>query len=154
MKTNVLTVLVLLGMAAWRNADAEEPEHRFGAGLIVGEPTGASLKYFFNDKFAVDGLLGQSFQHDNDFYIHSDVLYHIDLFKLDEGRLPIFFGVGLRGRFDDGREDSAGVRVPVGVSYMFDRIPVDVFFEVAPIFDFTPKSRTDYSVGVGARYWF
>jgi len=150
MKTRTLIVL----MSAWLgiNAHAQDVEHKFGAGLIVGEPTGASLKYFFNQKMAVDGLLGHSFQHDNDFYIHADFLYHINLF--DTERLPIYFGAGLRGRFDDRREDSAGVRVPVGISYMLDQIPVDVFFEVAPIFDFTPKGRTDYSVGVGARYWF
>jgi hypothetical protein len=152
MKKVILTGL--LGTVAWMSADAQELERRFGAGLTVGEPTGATLKYFFTDKWAVDGVLGRSWQHDNDFYIHADVLYHIELFKVSEGRVPIYFGAGLRGRFDDHRDDRAGVRVPVGISYVFEKIPVDVFFEVAPIFDFTPDYKTDYSVGVGARYWF
>ncbi len=36
-------------------------EHRFGAGIILGEPTGVSLKYWLNDTMAIDGAIGASF---------------------------------------------------------------------------------------------
>ncbi|HEU0038897.1 MAG TPA: hypothetical protein VFR76_06460, partial [Verrucomicrobiae bacterium] len=65
---------------------------RFGAGLILGEPTGASLKYWLNDTMALDGAIGWSFHRETDLHLHSDVLWHkFDLFSVPEGRLPLYF---------------------------------------------------------------
>jgi hypothetical protein len=33
---------------------------RLGAGIIIGEPIGGSLKYWFNDTLAIDGAVGWS----------------------------------------------------------------------------------------------
>jgi hypothetical protein len=154
MKTGSLVALVATIAVTPLPAEEQNQEHRFGAGLMLGEPIGANLKYWFTDKLAIDGALGRSFRHDNDFYLHSDVLYHLDLIDVDKGRLPLYFGGGLRARWDDDRDTRAGVRVPVGITYIFEDIPVDVFFELAPVFDFTPKYKTDFTVGIGARYWF
>jgi len=127
---------------------------RFGAGAVFGEPTGASLKYWLNDTMAVDGVIGVGFHEETDFYLHSSFLWHkFDLFSVPKGRLPLYFGVGPRLKLRDGQE-RFGVRVPVGVSYMFEDTPVDVFLEVAPILDFTPSVRGGFTVGIGARYWF
>jgi len=130
-------------------------EGRFGAGLILGEPTGASLKYWLNDTMALDGAVGWSFHRETDLHLHSDVLWHkFDLFSVPEGRLPLYFGVGARVKFRDHDHDQVGIRLPVGVSYIFEKIPVDIFLEVAPIIDFTPAVRGGFSAGIGARYWF
>jgi len=129
-------------------------DNRFGAGLILGEPTGLSLKYWLNESFAVDGGLGGSFHRDNGVQLHSDVLWHkFDLFDVSTGRLPLYFGVGGRLKFEDG-DDRFGIRFPIGVSYMFDHRPIDVFFEVAPILDVAPSVSGTFNVGVGARFWF
>ena len=128
---------------------------RFGAGLMVGEPTGASLKYFFTDKFALDGGVGWSFHRETDLHLHGDALWHVhDLFDTKEGQLSLYFGAGARVKFRENAEDRFGLRIPLGVSYKFDRAPVDVFVEVAPIIDFTPSTDGSFSVAVGARYWF
>ena len=128
---------------------------RFGVGVILGEPSGLSLKYFLTDTFAVDGALGWSFHNETDFHIHSDALWHIhDLFDTNEGQLSLYFGVGARVKFREHAEDRIGVRIPLGVSYKFDRAPVDLFVEVAPIIDFTPSTDGSFSAAVGARYWF
>ena len=37
---------------------------KLGAGIVVGEPIGPSLKYFFSDSLAIDGALGWS-AHDH-----------------------------------------------------------------------------------------
>lgn len=129
---------------------------RFGAGIILGEPTGASLKYFFNDTMAIDGALGWSSHDDTELYLHSDVLWHnFDLIPVSQGRLPVYFGVGglVRVR-DNNRDNEAGIRVPVGLSYMFDNAPVDIFVEIAPALDLTPGTRGEIEGGVGIRYWF
>lgn len=142
---------------AWNPAPASvDYVGRLGVGLIVGEPTGASVKYWFNDKMAVDGAAGWSFHDHSDFYVHGDVLWHdFDLLPVSHGLLPVYFGVGAMGRIrNDNRDNEVGIRVPVGVSYMFDRAPVDVFVEVAPGVDVAPTVRADITGGVGIRYWF
>ena len=131
-------------------------DRRFEVGAIFGEPTGASLKYWFNEQFAIDGALGWAFhQEDIDFYIHSDVLYHVhDLFHVSRGELLPYVGLGLSAKFRDDHDDIWGIRFPIGVTYLFDNCPVSIFGEVAPVLDVAPGARGDFSVGVGARYRF
>lgn len=135
--------------------DTSYPGHRFEAGAIFGEPTGVSLKYWLNDTMAVDGAAGWSFHDDSDFYIHSDVLWHkFDVFDVSRGRLPLYFGVGGLANFRDHRDDIVGIRVPVGVNYLFEDAPVSLFLEVAPVLDIAPSTRGDITAGVGVRFCF
>jgi hypothetical protein len=129
---------------------------KFGAGLIVGEPTGASLKYWFNDLVAIDGAIGLSLHDHSDLYLHSDILWHnFDLIPVSQGKAPVYFGVGGLLRFrNSGEDDQFGIRVPVGVSYLFDNAPVDIFAEIGPALDLTPAVRGEVTGGVGIRFWF
>jgi len=47
-----------------------------------------------------------------------------------------------------------GVRVPVGISYLFDSVPVDLFLEVAPVVDLVPSTGLGWNSGIGIRYYF
>src|SRR5262245_13230596 len=68
---------------------------RLGLGMMFGEPTGASVKYFFSDQFAIDGGAGWSFHRETDFQVHSDALWHVhDLFDSNEGQFSLYFGAG------------------------------------------------------------
>jgi hypothetical protein len=129
---------------------------RFGAGVIIGEPIGASLKYFVNDTMAIDGALGVSLHEHSGLYLHGDVLWHnFDLVPVSQGKLPLYLGVGglLRLR-NSNYDDQFGIRVPVGVSYLFDNAPVDIFAEIGPALDLTPSVRGEVTGGVGIRFWF
>jgi len=164
----VLTLVSLLGVASQADEAAKttsttsslsiseaDSGGRFGAGVLLGEPTGASLKYWLNDTMAIDGGIGWSFEGENDPHVHSDVLWHrFDVFPVSEGRLPLYFGVGARVKFREDRSDRFGIRAPVGVSYIFPDKPVDVFVEVAPVLDLAPSTRLGFMAGIGARYWF
>jgi hypothetical protein len=139
--------------AAMRPID--DPTGRFGVGLILGEPSGVSLKYFWNETMAIDGAVGWSFHRETDLHLHSDVLWHnFDLFPVAEGQLPLYLGVGGRAKIREHEEDRLGVRVPIGVSYIFEDLPLDIFAEVAPVLDFTPSTRGGFTLGIGARWWF
>jgi hypothetical protein len=132
---------------------------RFGVGIILGEPTGASLKYWLNDTIAIDGAIGASFNDDADddssFYLHSDLLWHnFDLIPVPRGRLPVYIGAGALVRFRDDEDNQVGVRIPVGLSYMFDNAPIDIFAEIAPAIDVAPDVRGEVTGGIGIRYWF
>jgi hypothetical protein len=131
------------------------PERKFEAGLILGEPTGASLKYWLSDTFAVDGAVGWSFHDETDLHLHSDVLWHnFDVFDVSKGQLPLYVGVGARVKFRDNRDDLVGIRVPVGINYLFENSPVSLFLEVAPVIDVAPSVRGGFTAGIGARFRF
>jgi hypothetical protein len=58
-------------------------------------------------------------------------------------------------RFREGnRDNQAGIRAPVGVSYIFDDLPIDIFAEIGPALDVTPDVKGEITGGIGARYWF
>jgi hypothetical protein len=129
---------------------------KLGVGLTVGEPTGATLKYWLNNTLALDGAFGWSSHDHTDLYLHSDVLWHnFELISPSRGRLPVYLGVGGLARFrDEHRDNQFGIRIPVGLSYMFDRVPLDIFAEIAPAIDVAPYVRAELTGGIGIRFWF
>jgi hypothetical protein len=99
--------------------------------------------------------VGWSFHRETDLYLHSDVLWHnFELFPVAQGQLPLYLGVGGRVKIREHAEDRLGVRVPIGVSYIFEDLPLDIFAEVAPVLDFAPSTRGGFTLGIGARWWF
>ncbi|MBS1546575.1 MAG: hypothetical protein JST38_20530 [Bacteroidetes bacterium] len=156
---------LLLAVASYTKAQSSG----FGAGIILGEPTGISLKGWISGDRAVDGALAWSLRDGAYFSIHADYLFHnMDLIKLGKGKLPLYYGPGLRlrtwnnnrywhhGRWydNDGNSASLGVRFPVGLDYLPEKAPVDVFLEVVPGLDLVPATDFDISGAIGVRYWF
>jgi len=130
-------------------------ERPFEVGAIFGEPTGLSLKYWVSPTMAIDGGAGWSFDDDTDFHLHADLLWHnFEWLPVPKGALPVYFGVGARGQFRDNRDDRAGIRFPIGMSYLFEDVPVSIFVEVAPVLDVVPSTHGDLTAGIGARYRF
>ena len=137
----------------------------FGAGIMLGDPTGISLKTWLNSDRALGfgiawGAVGDGYVH-----LHADYLFHNHtLITVSKGKLPLYYGPGLRVRFwgdndhdDDGDDDSSadlGVRFPVGLAYLFDGAPVDIFIEIVPTLDLVPSTDFDLDAAIGARYWF
>jgi len=153
-------VAILIGLVS-ASAFAQE---QFGIGVILGEPTGLSVKYWLDDKHAVDGAAAWSFWDGDGFQLHSDFLWHnLDLFDDPggcSGKLPLHYGVGARlkfrdenGKHDDGHDTVFGIRAPVGLSYLFDGKPFDVFLEIAPILDLAPDIELNFSIALGMRFY-
>ena len=161
MKSTILSSIALTGLLVIQAASlsAEEAQtltqdKKFGVGLMLGQPTGASLKYWLSDVSAIDGVVGLSLD-DIDFSVHADYLYHFNnVVHLNENRLAFYVGGGPRYRVREHKDDLFGIRTVGGVAYIFDKAPVDVFFEVGPVFDLTPDLKVRYTVGIGARFWF
>jgi hypothetical protein len=126
----------------------------FGLGPMVGEPTGLTMKFWFSERSAVDGGLGWSFVDPDGFQLHADYLYHaVDLFRSESGELPLYFGVGGRAKFVDHGDNRAGIRGPIGLSYLIPNARIEVFAEVAPILDFAPTTTLEWNGGVGLRFY-
>ena len=126
----------------------------FELGVILGEPTGFSAKYWTTVSTALDFGAAWSFEGDGQFHFHCDYLFHnFDLIKVDRGSLPVYFGIGGRVRFDEG-DSRLGLRIPIGAEYLFDAYPMSLFFEIAPIVDFAPETEASVNGGFGIRYVF
>ncbi len=147
--TILLTPFLLLSAQAYAAGD-------FGLGVIAGEPTGPCFKYWTSQKTAVDGAVAWSMSSNARMHLHADYLIHnFTLIKVEKGRMPFYFGIGGRIRFAEGNaDDHIGIRIPVGLAYLFDNSPVDIFFEVVPILDLTPDTDLDFNGALGVRYFF
>jgi len=132
---------------------ARSQEKDFGLGIILGEPTGISAKKWLDDKSALDGAVAWSLVTPSSFHLHADYLYHdFNIFNVKKGKLPLYFGIGFRIRIGD--EDRIGIRIPVGICYIFEQSPLDIFFELGPVLDLTPATRLRLTSSVGIRYFF
>ena len=140
----MITICLPVGLSA--------QEKGLGLGVVFGEPTGISGKFWLDGKRAIDAGIAWSF-HDKGFlHLHADILWHFpEAIKL-EARLPLYVGIGARVRFDDPAR--VGIRVPVGLAWWVDEIPLDVFLELVPILDLTPATKFSMNGGVGVRYFF
>jgi hypothetical protein len=125
-----------------------------GIGLILGNPTGLSGKYWLSESHAVDGGLAWSFGKHSNLSLHSDYLLHNQeaFFFNDTVPLDLFYGIGARMEFDDDIE--LGVRIPVGLVHNLKQDSADVFAEIAPILDFVSRTGLELHFAVGGRYYF
>ena len=141
--------ILLLGIVSL-NLSAQDSG--FGLGIIIGEPTGVSLKTWVSQKHAIDGGIAWSLTNDW-FHIHADYLIHnFDLINVSKGELPFYFGFG--AKIGIGNDFSLGARVPVGLAYLFDDAPLDVFVEVVPALQLINQIQFQMNGGIGIRYWF
>lgn len=134
----------------------------FGLGFMLGAPTGLSGKYFLGPDTALDFGIGAYYRYrDGDgVHLHADFLWHpAVLVKADAFWLPLYFGIG--GRFlDHGNHGHLGARVPIGISFDFNNVPLDIFLEMAAVLDFALDDDDhgviygDVNGAVGVRYWF
>jgi len=125
----------------------------FGIGIIIGEPTGISMKGWLTSKSAIDAGLAWSFIDETSFHIHADYIWHsFDLIKTKE-ELPVYYGIGGRIKIDD-HDTRIGLRMVGGIEYIFKDAPLDIFFEVAPILDLAPATKLSANAGLGARFFF
>jgi len=125
----------------------------FGIGVILGEPTGISAKYWVSTRNALDAGLAWSFRHKGYVHIHADYLWHVPL-KI-EGVNQLAFYVGIGGRLGISSGSALlGARIPIGLVYWPQSVPLDLFLEVAPILDLTPATEFSVNGGVGIRFYF
>jgi len=164
MKTATASIVaLLLGFSSISQAQVNQREG-FGIGVIVGEPTGLSLKKWINDTQAIDAGFAWSFSDNDSLHLHADFLMHtIDLLQAPEaqGELPLYVGIGGRIKLRDenngngnDHDDRVGIRIPVGICYLFESAPVEIFGEIVPVFDFVPDSDFDLNAAIGARIYF
>lgn len=176
-------------IAALQSADARprpvgqrskfQANKTFGIGLMFGAPTGLTGKYFLSPSTALDFGVGTiyGYRERRGLHLHADHLWHpFNLTKTEAFELPLYFGIGGRLLYGDrcyryeGRDcdyyyrsyTALGVRAPLGISFDFNKVPLDIFIEFALVLDFLVDrdSRYDGPVyadvngAIGIRYYF
>ena len=125
----------------------------FSVGVATPAPTGLTFKLWLTRLTAVDLFAEWDFNGDK-YSFHADYISH-DYERLDakESNLMFYYGYGVRALDEGKTSDSvAGVRLPLGVSYLMDDPPLDVFGEIAPRVNVVPSTNFGLDVMIGVRY--
>ncbi len=155
MKSAIIIFMFLIMVLPFQ---ASAQKRNIDVGVILNDPVRLSVKKWLGKTTAVDGAF---FLKNNGkdtasgaFELHLDYLKHnFNLLQIDEGSLPVYYGIGIRIQND--QELKASIRIPAGISFRFKNAPVSVFFEYAFLFDVTtPQSNLQSESAFGIRYSF
>jgi hypothetical protein len=144
-------ILILFGCLA--GLSFGQSKHNIGLGIMFGEPTGLSFKMWNRQTVAFDAGAAWSFVGGKFFQLHGDLLFHnFSLFRVETGRMALYYGFGGRIKFADST--TVSLRVPIGISYEFERTPAELFLEVVPMIDLIPATEVNMAGAIGFRYYF
>ncbi len=151
MKKLVLSSLLLSLLFAFSfttDAFSQDRHSNTELGIILGEPTGLSLKMWQSDNTAFDAGIAWSFGGSGSVHIHSDYLRH-NWLDTDTGGLALYYGLGARVKLAD--DPRLGARIPIGLQFNIPDTRLSAFFEVAPLLDLVPETTFDVNGGLGIR---
>jgi len=129
----------------------------FGLGLELGDPGnwGITGKVWIDRRNAFQGAVkipGGAAILQLDYLWHDFDLIHM---KNGEGEWPFYIGVG--GDLSLETPTAFAARLPVGISYIFNKrnVPVDIYLQLVPtLWFYTDRARFDLYPEVGAHYYF
>ncbi|MBI1860742.1 MAG: hypothetical protein HYR96_07485 [Deltaproteobacteria bacterium] len=162
MRCFVARVLVLALLVIGGAARGEE--RGTGIGVIIGEPTGLTAKVWKGGGRSVDMGLAYSLGYYLLFY--SDYLVHFWEEPSNVGQLSPYIGIGAvvlaasggpighHYFWGNGAAVGAGLRIPVGISWVPRDVPLGVFAEIVPGVGILPSSFAFFQGGIGIRYLF
>lgn len=120
-------------------------------GVVLGEPIGATAKFWLDDRLAFDLGAGLS---DGNAGFWGDILWHDWglLPRPADGKLGAYLGAGPQIRAGD--DTRFGIRTIIGVSWKLATRPLEFFAEAGPLFRLTQGGQLDAVGGVGLRFSF
>lgn len=122
-------------------------------------PVGLNAKVWLDNRQAVTGATSLLFAEDDlgplSFWIlEANYLFHnFEPLSVEEGDLGLYVGPGVQLLAREGSDDFA-FRAPIGLNYLFDTAPADVFIEVAPTLQITDPTMLRFDGAIGFRYYF
>lgn len=146
-----ILVFVLTALATCGAAEAQGKG--FGLGIIVDDPTGISTKLWTGKSTAIDAEFAWSHDGDDFLYLHGDFLFHNQHLSQEvKGKFLTYYGIGAKAEFADSNK--VGLRIPLGIDYIFPKSPLDAFFELVPQLDLVPATEVDLKAAIGIRFVF
>ena len=162
-------------VAAVSSPEVSAHESRVGnnaVGIIFGEPTGFSGKFWQDSTHAID--IGLAFSFNSFFLTYADYLFHFPgaFGRSSEfvSQLNPYLGPGAvlfvstasstfstrdnRTYFDRSNSIGLGVRFAAGIEWLAPKTPIGVFVEIAPGIGIIPGTFGFVQGGLGVRYYF
>jgi hypothetical protein len=130
------------------------PKHiyGFGIGIIIGEPTGISLKFGNFPVLGIAWSLGNVLHINCDYWLHNTSLSEPFLWYVGVGG-KILFGEVREGKNKvEGNEFGLGARIPVGIQVYLIKNKLELFGEIVPGILLIPSTGFDIDFGIGLRY--
>jgi hypothetical protein len=134
-----------------------------GFGIILGDPTGLTLKHWVSRDQAIAASLGGSYFGAP--RIGVDYLWHFNAFRSNTvilyGDVGAVIGLGKgvrwwgdRGyKYYDRDQTRLGVRGMFGVNVLPRGTPLEFFLELGPLLGIAPGFGTAIDVGLGMRFY-
>lgn len=164
-------VLIIVSSSLPRSTSASQSSEKlgeFGAGIILGNPSGLSGKLWLERKQAID--FGLAFSLSSYFQVFSDYLLHFPNAFGKRGefvsRLSPYIGIGGTLAISTGSDQNSrpfsdrkdftglGVRIPLGIEWIPQTPSIGVFIELVPGLFIIPGTEGFLNWGMGARYYF
>lgn len=137
---------LVIGVLIFLNSESQA--YSLGLGIVLGGPTGISLKAKPGGRNSIDGAIGLS----DRLTLQGHYVIHHDRY--------LYYGIGARLRLasddnDNGKDDNdmaIYARAPLGLRYFIDRI--ELFGEAAILMRLTPSTDLSIDLAAGIRYYF
>ena len=132
-----------------RTTSSQSLLREWGVGLVIGDPTGVTVKYWQDNTRAYEFALGTNLGVAG-IGVHADYLHHIYVFE-DTPEAPVYVGGGV---FLGGSNEffTTGIRGTAGLAYMFEQ-PFDVFMQLSPQLAVVPEITFYITFSIGARVY-
>ena len=126
----------------------------FGMGMILGNPTAFSIKWWTGNKSAIDASLGYHYGNMNHLHLNSDLLLHLWTIEKEQDLIKIYFGPGAGLGFISDLSITA--RAPLGTGLYLHHIPLELFAELVPLFQIIGPGGSHFLIDgyIGARFYF
>jgi hypothetical protein len=142
-------------------ADEGREKGTFGAGIIIGEPTGVTAKLYVKDDQALQAAAGFAFIGGG-LHFHVDYVFHPAVLQSrDSFVLLAYVGPGARLiQYRHGSDEDTvalGLRGVGGLLFDFTDNPLDVFVEVAGLLEYESGDEgfgPAFNAAAGVRYYF
>lgn len=164
---NLFALLIILILTLPASYGASK---KFGAGVLLGDPTALSAKYFLDNRTAVDAGLSFGGHY---FMLFGDYLKHfpgsIKANNAFISSLNPYVGVGPliaidteedrhdkhHHIFEDDDDDFAlAARIPLGIEWLANEIPLGISLEIVPGIVIVPATEAFFQGGLAIRYYF
>lgn len=157
----LLFVLSFLLIILNFNLRAQSPGGKdYGFGVMLGDPSGLTLKYWQTQVNAYVFDIGTSYFGNP--RLNADYLWHFDAFNSSFANLYAGPGVALgfgksggfwNNNFRSNKNAALGVRGVFGVDILPRQTPLEVFVEVGVLVGLTPDFGSGLDGAIGIRYY-
>lgn len=138
----------------------------FGIGLVLGDPSGLSIKYWTTAENAFHVYIGSSYF--GKIRLGADYLWHFDSFN--SSVVKLYTGLGLVLGFGNGSgiwyksnkdnfyywsDNTVGIaaRGVLGLNIIPRNSPLEIFLELAPLVGLSPNYGINIDAAVGIRFY-